>query len=431
MFRNLRAVVVFEYLNVVRRKSYIISLIVSALVILIISLLPLIVSWIQSDIETGINYGSAAFADDSGYFDMHIISLHFPEYEWLISDAAELTEKVEEGAVAFAIHIISADSYVIYTTNPSLAPTVSVTTELMRVGFQSRRLSEIGINEAVIRQIVDISITESRHILQLAHGDGAPETDPLAGALGSLIMIAVFITVSASSAMISSSITAEKTTKTIELLFISAKPTIIVTGKVLASILIVLTTYIFMLFAGIIIFLGPGIIAGISAAADMELSAGSPLLTLAAEHGIDINFQVSLYVYMLLFMICGLVSFAFLNAGFAATVRDAQEGASLLIIPQFLLMGAYFLSVFLPNMPGVNQTIINTLSYIPFISPFFMIVRIAAQTMYSSQILLILGLNALYMIIFALISAKIYKMCIMLFGHKITFGFLVKKLIKG
>ena len=421
MFANMRSVVAFEYKNAVFRKSFIISLLIIAGLILLVSFLPNIIGMLQRD-DDGIAFGTAVFADSSGFVTIESISEGLPFYQWTQAQPHELSGIIEAGDAQFAVYFSAVDAFEIFVSDTNIAPHPVVFVDFMRVNFQTSALQGFGLGEAEINRIVGLDIGHSWRIVELEDPDAAIAHDPVAGAVSTALVIIIFLTVVTSSSMISAGIVSEKTTKTIELLFISAKPTAIVTGKIIASLLVTLTTYAGIALAGVLIFAGPTLLSNA-----FDGNFQNPLVALLLEEGISFGISAAQITFMILFMLCAIIAFSYLYAGFAATVRDAQEGAPLMAIPQMILMGAYFGSLILGQIPGIDH-VLNALTYIPLISPIFMIRYMTVSDPSTTHILIVLGLNLLYVAFFAYISSKIYSMCIMFFGHKITFKFIIDRM---
>ena len=396
--KGLKHVISFEYLNVVRRKAYVISIAFYILVVTGISFVPAIIEFFSND-ETQVNMGTAVFFNDTSHA-MPPLDVHIPQHDWNeVASFEQLQDAVATGEAAFGLHFISPSSYRIVTTDYNFVP-----------HFQ---LLQLYIDDGLT---IEFYMTE---LIQLdgdyAGVDPSLLVGPAGDVVGNIALVIVFFAVISSGSAIMASITKEKTSKIVELLFTSASPTSIMLGKVIASALVLLTTSV-ILFASVFI---------------INQFSGS-LGDVVSSDGLLYGYPTVNFLYMVLFFITAFVSLAFIYAGLAATVGDNQESSALAVIPMFITMGSFYLGLGMLGSPNfISEAFVNVISYVPFVSPFAMIARLNTMIIPTAEILLILGLNVVYSIAAAIISARVYTMCIMLFGTKINFRFLFKRLRKG
>ncbi|MCL2169217.1 MAG: ABC transporter permease [Defluviitaleaceae bacterium] len=397
MLKGLKHVISFEYLNVVRRKAYLFSMLFYIVVIVLISFIPAIIEFFSSDEQ--VNEGAAIFYNATGGH-LPSVDFHMPLHEWSEAGSLSVLENaVATGEAAFGLHFVSPGHYRIVTTDASFVP-----------------------YHQLLELFIDGRLSLHYYIVDLIQIDGETlGVDPglLIGNAGLVVgNIALFITmlsVISSGSTLMASIIKEKSSKIVELLFTSASPTAIILGKVIATALVSLTT-------AAIVFLTVFVISQFS----------TPLGDFVAGEGVLYGFPMEYFVYIVLFFVLAFISMSFIYAGLSATVSDTQESSTLAVIPMFVVIGAFYLSLGMLGTPHfISETFVNVISYVPFVSPFAMIARLGTIIMPTWEILLILGLNIIYTIAAALISARIYKMFIMLFGTKVTIGMLFKRLRKG
>jgi ABC-2 type transport system permease protein len=410
--KGLKSVISFEYTNVVKRKSYIISIMFYIVVIAAINFVPMIIDFFAGDdAPAGIAAEQAVFLDEAPYhnFDLALVAEFLPEYNWTqVQNASELENAITTGQAALGLHFTRLDSYRMVATDPAFAPPFHI--------------MDILVRETANRHIQDnyfthIPVDVYWDIIPLALDDAIAEIDPgamigPAGAIvGNIALIVALIAVMSSGGTIMASVMKEKTSKIVELLFTSASPTAIMLGKVIASALVALTTGSILIIATLII------------------SRFTNLGEVVLGPGLFYDYPTIYFAFVVAFIILAFISLSFIYAGLAATVSDTQESSTLAVMPMFIALGSFYIGLaMLGNPTFVSETFVRVISYVPFVSPFAMIARLNTMLIPTFEILLILGLNVVYTIGAALISARIYKMCIMLFGTKINLRFLFKRL---
>ncbi|MCL2620308.1 MAG: ABC transporter permease [Defluviitaleaceae bacterium] len=405
MLKGLKHVIQFEYLNVVRRKAYLFSILFYLAIMVILSFLPAIIDFFSSD-DT-INHGVALFLDETTMqnMDISLLAEYFPQFEWEATTYAELEGAITTGQAAFGVIFADNLIYHVITTDYDFVPSIQLMNSFLR-----------GVSAGV----ANMPVTAEWHIVDLVQEDGEMVGDfewigPAGQVIGNVLLVLTLMAVMSSGGSIMASVMKEKTSKIVELLFTSAAPTAIMLGKVIASALVGLTT-------------GAILISSIFIVSRFN----NPLEEMLGDGYLFYGYPMVTFVYLAVFFVIAFVCMSFIYAGMAATVGDTQESATLATVPMFAVMGSFYLGLMIHGNPTfISETFVNVISYVPFVSPFAMIARLNTVILPTWEVLLIIGLNIVYTIAIAFISAKIYQLCIMLFGHKITIRFLFKKLIRG
>lgn len=197
------------------------------------------------------------------------------------------------------------------------------------------------------------------------------------------------------------SVLEEKTSHIVEVLASSLRPMQLLTGKILGVAGVALTQYvIWTLTAGVVGTYGVAMAASMSpAAANFKLHVSGVLL-----------------VYLVIFFLAGYFLYAALFAAVGAAVsseQDAQQLQMPVMMP--LILGAILLVSVLQDPNSIASTI---LSLIPFFTPILMMFRIALQTPPFWQIALSLGLTVLTTVGVMKVSARIYRVGILMYGKR-------------
>jgi len=399
--KNLKNVISFEYFNVVKSKSFIITAVIFMVLAAGASFIPSIFALIAGGFGND-EREVAAYVDRSGVFTIDILEEHFPEYDWVLHESiGQMIDAVEIGDITKGVYFIGQTEYsLVFAQGMMGPPNVAGLEEMVRNTFTRNYLQTEGLSQSSIDALLEVSIDV--HFM------------PVGGAgfiVAQIALFLVFMPLMFGGSYISMAIVSEKTSKTVELLFTSAKPLSIMVGKVIAGVLIIGT-----LFGGI--FIVAMLSLSITNSMVMEFISPQVLSALLDPH---------LYIYVVFFFLSAFISYAFLFAALAATVRDAQEASSVQTIPAVLGGLSFYAAFFVAASPRISDPIVSLLSYLPMVSPFIMIVRVTTSVVPVHELFIAIGVNVLTVIGIAFISARIYEKCIMLYGQKIGILKLFKK----
>jgi ABC-2 type transport system permease protein len=220
--------------------------------------------------------------------------------------------------------------------------------------------------------------------------------------LTAMIMVMVlYMTLLVYGLMTLRSVLEEKTTRIVEVLVSSLRPFQLLTGKLLGVAAVGFTQYLIWTVSGALL-----ASYGVSVAA--AFSPGSSLP--------QIQFPLSMLVYLVVFYLAGYFLYAALYAAAGAMVSSDEEAQyvqlpmTLMIVVAFMLFGVI--------MHNPNSTLSIVLSLIPFFAPILMVMRIAIQTPPFWQIALSIGLMFLTTLGVLHVSAKIYRVGILMYGKR-------------
>lgn len=257
--------------------------------------------------------------------------------------------------------------------------------------------------------------------------------------LSMVLGIFIFLFITMFGSMVMTAVVEEKTSKVVEVLISSVKATELMFGKIIGVALVALTQFFLWIVLSIVLLsAGMGIIApkmmdtvdaqsivaglpegtnqfdamtAVLSQSDSEL--GDVMGTLA---GLNIG---QLVLYFIVFFVLGYLLYASLFAAIGSAAVDNENDTSQLQMPVTIpLMIAYFIALYAYNAPDSAVALWG--SMIPFTSPIVMLARIPFGVP-GWQILLSIGLLVVTTIACAYLSAKIYKVGVLMYGKKTTF----------
>jgi ABC-2 type transport system permease protein len=216
----------------------------------------------------------------------------------------------------------------------------------------------------------------------------------------SLVMI-LYITLVVYGVATMRSVLEEKTTRVVEILASSARPFQLLAGKVLGIAGVGLTQCLIWGTAGVLIS-----IYGATIASAFRPGASVPQL----------HIPISLLIYGVLFFLAGYFLYASLFAAVGAMVSSEEEAQQMQMPVTLLIVVAFLLYPAVMRDPASRLSLV--VSLIPFFSPILMVFRIGLQTPPFWQIALALALGIATTVGLVYVSAKIYRVGILMYGKR-------------
>ncbi|MDU6791131.1 MAG: ABC transporter permease [Anaerococcus sp.] len=229
-------------------------------------------------------------------------------------------------------------------------------------------------------------------------------------ALFATIFIMYFVLIFYSQ-IIRQDIAIEKGSKMLEFIFSSVKAGTYMAGKIFGTILAMLVhfgIYVILGLVGFAVIKFTGLYDKISSMLDINISD--------LFKGINTN----LVIEIVLFMVLGLILYIILSAMLGSLVQKQEDAGKMATPIMLIIMFCYFISTsFVGSEPNL---FIKILSYIPFLSTFFMPMRLIYENASLFQgmislIILLVGIVLMY-----IIAARVYKKNILNYSTDKLFG---------
>lgn len=260
--------------------------------------------------------------------------------------------------------------------------------------------------------------------------------------LSMILGMIIYMFISMFCGMVMSSVIEEKSSRVVEVLVSSVKATELLFGKIIGVALVALTQFFMWIALTVLILAAIGGIAGSSfmggadssadqvmmmatgmgagqeqlGAAMSAASQPSELTAILSTLG-GINY-VELIIVFLLFFVFGYLLYASMFAAIGSAVENEADSQQLVLPLTIPLMIGFFIAMFAYKSP--DSALVFWGSMIPFTSPMVMLTRVLFGVPVW-QIALSVGILILTFVLCAWLSAKIYKVGILMFGKKSTF----------
>ena len=413
-----------EYLQRVKKKSFIFTTILMPLIMLLLMATPALIMYFADNgstnvlvIDGGTGLGAQLQSDDDVHFQ-----LAAPDTPL---DSATAREGIE------AVLVIPADiianrkaSVKLYTDGPSTLSTEHEITEQLNSIIEKERLLAYNIdNLPQIMKEVESNVQLST--VRLDKDSEEATSTILSYGLGMGMAFILYMFLMIYGQMVMTSIIDEKSNRVLEVLVSSVRPMDLMMGKILGIALVALTQILIwgILLAIMSAYILPLLIpadvmtqvqamqAGASVTSgDTDVIAALSVLTQAGN-------IISMIALMTLFLMLGFLLFAAIFAAIGSTVDNVNDASQLTSIAVFpILFGLIFASLAAndPSSPIAFWT-----SLIPLTSPMVMVARIPfgipAWEIVLSLVLLVAGFIGLVWC-----AGKIYRVGIFMYGKKPT-----------
>lgn len=331
----------------------------------------------------------------------------FPSYTVQVAQPMDAKEQVSRGAAECAFVINRLDSYEYYVENLTLYDqNTMVADEVLQTLYRRSAMVGSGMSEQKADGILSV---------QIAHETQKLGKDQMQTFFYTYVMIfALYMVILLYGQMVATNVATEKSSRAMEVLITSAKPTAMMFGKVLASCLAGLVQLVCIFGAAFVCFqLNRGYWA------DNEIVCSI------------FDMPLDLLGYMLVFFVLGFLIYAFLYGAIGSTASKLED-INTSVMPITLVFILSFLVVMLSMSSGnVDNTAMQICSFIPFTSPMAMFTRIAMSVVPTWQILLSIGILAGSAVGIGVLAAKIYRVGVLMYGNRPKLGAIVKAVWKA
>lgn len=410
MKSGLSIVIMREYLERVKRKSFIISTLVVPLLMIAMMFAPaLIMLFSESESKT------VAVIDETGILAARLKSND--EIKFVFTGDESIDEaRTNDGYDAILVLGSKAiekpqDAVILYSHGSLTMVSDSYISGQVCDAIEDVRLKAYNIEnlEKILREVkVDITMP----IIDIDKEEDTATSSVLSYILALVMDMMLYMFILIYGQMVMTSIIEEKTNRVLELVVSSVKPQWLMLGKIIGVGLVAITQ--------ILIWTG---ILGLCSSFALPMMAAMPEAATEPEFaGIiaqlsDIGFIISLAVYMLLFFIGGYLFYSAIFAAIGSAVDNIQDASQLTSIATMPVIIGIIASMSVINNPTSDMAF--WLSVIPFTSPMTMMSRLPFGVPAWEIIVSLVVLYISFMLLIW-VCAKIYRVGIFMYGKKPT-----------
>ncbi len=421
-----------EYMERVKKKSFIITTILMPVLMLVLMALPaIIMNYVDSSATT------VAVIDNSGVILPELKSsesLTFRPATDATVDSA-LTRENTDAVLVIPANIVDNPRVGLkyYANGPSSVGTETGITDQVNNIIETRRLKAYDIDnlDTILESVKsNVSLTTVR-----ADKDSEESNSSMfsyAVGIGMTFVLYMFLLIYGQ--MVMTSIIEEKGNRVLEVVVSSVKPAQLMMGKIIGVALVAVTQIIIwgILLAVMSAYLLPALMPA-DAMADVtavqsgnfdQVSDTSSIEIIQAVGMLgDVGHIISLVALMTLFLVCGFLLYSSIFAAVGSSVDNIQDASQLTSLAVFpIVFGFIFAMVAAADPTG---PVAFWMSLFPLTSPMVMVARIPfgipAWEIALSLALLIAGFVAMVWL-----AGKIYRVGIFMYGKKPSFKELIR-----
>ena len=318
----------------------------------------------------------------------------FNGYNVQITDSAidDVKSTITAGEAECAFVLTSPIEYIYYVNNLSMYDSnASMADEMLRHLYQTNALVQSGLTAEEAGDIMNIFVSGSVESLG---------KDQMENFFYTYIMIfALYMVILLYGQMVATNVATEKSSRAMEVLITSAKPTSMMFGKVIASCLAGLIQLV-AVFGSALVFYN----------LNKSYWGGNMIIDSI------FNIPTELFVYMLVFFILGFLIYAFMFGAVGSTASKLEDINTSVMPITLLFIIAFIVVVTSMSSGNIDNTLMTVCSYIPFTSPMAMFTRICMSTVPLYEILISIAILIGSTVGIGVISAKIYRVGVLMYG---------------
>ncbi len=417
-----------EYTTRVKKKSFIILTFVVPVLFAALCVLPSVI--MMATKEEG---KKIAVVDESGMVMPYFKSGETVEFEDMTSAGIDALKADMKGyGVDGIVHIspldtlsrsVSVESFSSKPLGLDLSESVEKT---VNTAVEEYRISAIGIDG--LEKIIE-GIQSDIHMVTYTLDDSGHEkitSSEVYMIVSMLLGIVIYMFIAMFCGTVMSSVIEEKSSRVVEVLVSSVKATELLFGKIIGVALVALTQFMMWVVLTGVLVAAVGGILGLdtlaAASADPtgmmempEVSSDSFSAIVSTLAGLN---YVKILAAFVIFFSFGYLLYASLFAAIGSAVENEADTQQLQIPVTAPLLLGFFIALYAFKAP--DSAVVFWGSMIPFTSPIVMLARIPYGVP-TWQLVLSIALLIGTFLLCAWVSAKIYKVGILMFGKKSTF----------
>ena len=403
----------FELKGYMRNKVFVGFTIFLVVAIAIVMFIPNIITAFESDDEGDVTPTDLptmlVYAEDKNLSAIvkEYFGNAFVDYNVKVAEGSvdELKNDIISGNAECAFVMNSASSYTYYVNNLSMYDmNTEVANTVLQEVYRINAMVQNGLTPEQAGEIMSVQIESGTETLG---------KDQMQNFFYTYIMIfALYMVILLYGQMVATNVATEKSSRAMEVLVTSAKPTSMMFGKVLASCIAGFTQLVLIFGTAILLY-----------NVNKE-SLSNPLIASIFD------IPIELFIYLIVFFVLGFLIYAFMFGAIGSTASKLEDINTSVMPITFLFIIAFMVVMFSMSSGSVDTTAMLVCSYIPFTSPMAMFTRICMSTVAWYEIAISIAILIGSTIGIGVLSAKIYRVGVLLYGTPPKFTNIIKTVFK-
>ena len=331
----------------------------------------------------------------------------FVDYNVRVAEGSvdDLKNDIISGNAECAFVMNSASSYTYYVNNLSMYDmNTEVANTVLQEVYRINAMVQNGLTPEQAGEIMSVQIESGTETLG---------KDQMQNFFYTYIMIfALYMVILLYGQMVATNVATEKSSRAMEVLVTSAKPTSMMFGKVLASCIAGFSQLVLVFGTAILLY-------------NVNKEAlSNPLIASIFD------IPIELFIYLIVFFVLGFLIYAFMFGAIGSTASKLEDINTSVMPITFLFIIAFMVVMFSMSSGSVDNTAMLVCSYIPFTSPMAMFTRICMSTVAWYEIAISIAILIGSTIGIGVLSAKIYRVGVLLYGMPPKFSTIMKTVFK-
>ncbi|MBQ8416932.1 MAG: ABC transporter permease [Clostridia bacterium] len=322
------------------------------------------------------------------------------------SELESVKEKIQNGEMQCAFALKDLTSYTYYVNNLSLYDSnAAIAAEALQTVYRMNAMINQGLTLEEAQAVLTTPINYETESLG---------KNQIENFFYTYIMIfALYMVILLYGQMVATNVATEKSSRAMELLVTSANPVSMMFGKVISSCLAGLFQLVAVFGSALLFF-------------HVNASYWSGNVIIESIF----NMPIELFIYMLLFFVLGFLVYAFLYGAIGSTASKLEDiNTSVMPVTVLFIIG-FFIVVFSMTEGNVDNSLMKIASFVTFTSPMAMFTRIAMTTVPLYEILISILILIASVFGVGFLSAKIYRVGVLLYGTPPKIGAIIKAIRK-
>lgn len=410
--KQILTVFAFTYKDAIRKKAFIISTVIILAAIVIVCAIPGISTALKSDSKEE----TSTEEEETTGEEIHKICYYLDE-AGLIENGAET---LQEAFPKWKLESIEADreaslrAQIKESENRSLVkvtlqndlPFITVVNKNVLSGISQDTVMEVLSNLYIHSTLLSQGIAEETIAFAQSSLPGTVEIEGSMNLSGYIIGIALvmmtFFAVYYYGYGVSMSVATEKTSRVMETLIVSAKPSRILFGKCLGMGALGLTQFALLFVVAAVCF---------NVMIPEDFLLGGMPITLDA-------FTLRSAVLIVVFFILGYALYAMMNAVCGASVSKIEDLNSAMMPVMMISLVSFYAAYFSMLIASADSAIQKVVVYLPFTSPFIMPFKLLNSDVATSDVCISIALLLVFIVVISAVCVRLYSASVLHYGSK-------------
>ncbi|HHF52706.1 MAG TPA: ABC transporter permease [Candidatus Aminicenantes bacterium] len=414
------AVIKREYLQIVRTKTFILGTVLGPVIMGLFIFVPILVSMMSVGDQERIGVVDASreiYEELENRMDFKLkdgrLKYVLENYE-LTADLRQLkdalNQKVLSGDISGYMYIpeniIEGGTVEFAAENVSDFEKISSINKVLNAVIVEKRLNKAGLDPEEVSRYME----EVKFVTQKVTKKGVEEDTGGTFIVSYILVLILYMTLIFYGQLILRGVIEEKSSRVVEVVLSSLKPSQLMAGKILGIAAVGLTQYLIWAVFGVVL-------------TSYSSSLMSSFFPQASGFKIP-SIPMYVFVYFVVFFILGYFLFSTLYAAIGSTVNSEKEAQQLGTPLTMMLVIPILLMMFVMRSPDSTLSIV--LSLIPFFSPILMLLRVCVLLPPFIEILSSIVLLITTTVGMIWITGKIYRVGLLMYGKRPSLPEIIK-----